>query len=204
MANKRYVSEITNVFSQKTIKVKSLDVFEQRTVKNLDVFDQRTVENLDSASPHFFGPKIGRWRLSRTVVEHFDNVSSHDSARSMVEDEFKRLAETWERETQNMSSIQQKCSNQAYRKLLRLGLERGVDIITPFILKRYKKNGGDWFILLQELHMEDPVSSDVYGDMNAIKHAWLNWGRERASQNQRPATVLQGFPEAEPDAEFKF
>lgn len=90
-----------------------------------------------------------------------------------MEDTFNRLADTWECETEFLSSLSQITMNKSHLQIVAMGPD-----VVPLILKRMEHRPGLWFDALRFLTREDPVGDDIRGDIDAMTDAWLRWGRK--------------------------
>jgi hypothetical protein len=88
-----------------------------------------------------------------------------------MEDKFTRLADTWEQETQFLSSLGDIVTHKAHLQIMAMGLDA-----IPLILKRMQHAPGLWFDALSFLTRDDPVTDDIRGDLHAMTNAWLEWG----------------------------
>lgn len=87
--------------------------------------------------------------------------------------EFDRLADEWENETQALSSDAAIKGHNAYLAIKKMG---GRTI--PWILDRLRPDGGSWFYLLDELATNPPEIER--GNVRQIILAWKKWGRDNA------------------------
>jgi nitric oxide reductase activation protein len=95
-----------------------------------------------------------------------------DERRLAEEEEFRRLADQWHRETDHLSVTLQVLANRAYKKILTFG-----KVIVPFILEDLKTQGGHWFEALELLTGENPArDANTYHEAT---EAWLQWGAHR-------------------------
>lgn len=93
-----------------------------------------------------------------------------------ISQRFKSLADRWERETKNLSSIDQIVLNHAYQAIIGMG-----PAVTPFILERLRRKAALWFPALRAITGANPVSNEQRGDIAAMRRAWLDWGRRNAN-----------------------
>ena len=91
-----------------------------------------------------------------------------------IEEEFAELANRWHDETDFLSSPSSITSNDSYLQIISMGKK-----VIPMILKDLKEHGGLWYPALRVLSGEDPVLREIWGDVEQMKKAWLQWGRER-------------------------
>jgi hypothetical protein len=102
-----------------------------------------------------------------------------------LQSRFELLADKWERETRNLSSIGAITSHPDHAKIIDLDSS-----VIPLILERMKTQPWFWFRALQELSGEenDPVTREMQGDLCAMTEAWLKWGARRGRNLYRSAT----------------
>ena len=86
---------------------------------------------------------------------------------------FNELADTWRRETRNISSTTRKLSHHAYRKIVD---EIGPSAI-PWVIDRLHDGPRHWFFALMEISGENPVDASLEGNLPAMIRAWEQWGR---------------------------
>lgn len=101
---------------------------------------------------------------------------THAATKSPLSQRFKSLADRWERETRNLSSIDQIVLNDAYQEIIGMGAA-----VTPLIFERLRRKAGMWFPALRSITGADPVSYEQRGDIAAMRRAWLEWGRRNAN-----------------------
>jgi hypothetical protein len=81
---------------------------------------------------------------------------------------FNALAELWERETINSSSLREKIDHWAYRQIIDME-----DAALPLIYERLATRGGYWFPALREITRTDPVPVEWRGNVRKMRAAWL-------------------------------
>ena len=88
---------------------------------------------------------------------------------------FNSLAEWWHEATDALSSLNQKATHRAHRRIVEMG-----DQALTYILEDLRDRGGHWEMTLAEITHESPPIPSGY-PMNALgtKEAWLQWGRDR-------------------------
>ncbi len=96
----------------------------------------------------------------------------HEEVQETLEEKFTRLADTWERETQFVSSLGDIVTHKAHLQIVAMGLD-----VIPLILNRMQEKPGLWFDALCFLTRDDPVTDDIRGDIRAMTDAWLVWGK---------------------------
>jgi len=129
------------------------------------------IQNVPTAISWGVYSKLPYWLLTSLVstatTSIFPDVAS-------IEEEFAELANRWHDETDFLSSPSSITSNYGYLQIISMG-----EKVIPMILKDLKERGGLWYPALQVLSREDPVLREMWGDVEQMKRAWLQWGRER-------------------------
>lgn len=95
------------------------------------------------------------------------------AADKKLRERFNNLAETWEKDTVNLSSAQEIILHPAYQRIIGMG-----PIVIPLILKRLTKTPNFWFWALRALTDVEPVRERERGFLPAMTEAWLRWGEE--------------------------
>lgn len=101
-------------------------------------------------------------------------VLVHSQEKPRLGAEFRRLAETWRRETSGFSLTSQKYSHPAYKALLELGQE-----IVPLILAELQIRRGRWLHALNELVNEHENPTRPTQSYDEAVNAWLGWGKSK-------------------------
>jgi hypothetical protein len=91
-----------------------------------------------------------------------------------TEQRFRKLAETWKRETAYLSNVAKKAMHPAYQGIIGLG-----EPAVPLILEELKCDPADWFWALTAITGENPVDPSVAGNIDGMTESWLKWGREQ-------------------------
>ena len=94
--------------------------------------------------------------------------------RLVLQEEFKKHARKWVRDTQFVSSLTDKYLHTSYARIIGMGRPA-----VPMILERIRQQPGDWFYALRAMTGDNPVKSADAGDMQKMTQAWLDWGREK-------------------------
>ena len=84
---------------------------------------------------------------------------------------FNRLLADWRQNTRYKSSFAKIVLDPAYQKIIAMGQSA-----LPFILQELKTKGGHWFYALEII--SDEHIGNPGDDFEAVRIAWLNWGRE--------------------------
>jgi hypothetical protein len=85
---------------------------------------------------------------------------------------FEELAETWKRETQYLSFMEQRAMHPAYQSIIGMGW-----VAMPMILRELQRQPEHWLWALKAITGEDPAGPNA--PMKAATEAWLKWGREQ-------------------------
>ena len=104
------------------------------------------------------------WKLQDTAADKKDKE---------LRERFNNLAETWERETECVSSINDIIIHPAHMQIIGMGRKA-----VPLILERMQQKSGLWFWALKYITGEDPVTENIRGNIQAMRQAWLDWGQE--------------------------
>src|SRR5437667_3416720 len=91
-----------------------------------------------------------------------------------TEQKFRKLADTWKRETVYLSNVAKKAMHPAYQGIIGLG-----EPAVPLILEDLKQDPADWFWALAAITGDNPVPESSAGRVEEMAEAWLRWGRER-------------------------
>ena len=91
-----------------------------------------------------------------------------------LERRFNDLAETWTSETAHHSIMSSIVLHTSYQEIIGLGRD-----VLPLVLKKLSVQPNHWFWALRAISGEDPVPACDVGKFDAMRDAWLDWGRER-------------------------
>jgi len=109
--------------------------------------------------------------LLNTWFSTTEEVATHNiESKSKL---FKKLTDSWHQDTDHLSSPYLITSNEAYLKIISMGI-----IVIPFILQDLQERGGNWYVALRILSDQDPVPREAQGDVPSMKESWLRWGRD--------------------------
>lgn len=100
--------------------------------------------------------------------------SNQPPGKSPVQERFQALAERWKRDTRFCSSRTKMVNHPAYQEIISLGKDA-----IPLILTELRSEPHYWFVALEALTGEDPVTSQDRGVMPRMVTAWLEWARAR-------------------------
>ena len=97
-----------------------------------------------------------------------------EAAPPEIERRFNDLAEKWAAETAHHSSMSTIVLHGSYQEIIGLGRD-----VLPLILGRLSTDPNHWFWALRAIAGEDPVPAADVGKFDAMRQAWLQWGRSR-------------------------
>jgi hypothetical protein len=117
-------------------------------------------------------PDVTLARHARVIAEL--DFSSTEKTKRRNQQKFERLAKEWLEETMFISSPAEKYLHPSYARIIGMGMEA-----VPLILHQLEKRTGDWFYALRAITGENPVTSDIAGNMPKMRDMWLAWGRGR-------------------------
>jgi len=119
---------------------------------------------------------ISRWRHHR-VYRWLPQKSARLSCAAGTREpstQFRALARQWKNETQYASHSNQMFLVPSYQRIIGLGPSA-----IPLILRELENEPGHWFWALAALTGENPAAQGTAGNVDAMREAWLQWGRER-------------------------
>ena len=87
---------------------------------------------------------------------------------------FDELASQWKAQSRYLSNTAQMAMLWPYQQIIGLGA-----VAVPLILGELRRETDHWFWALEAITGENPVPSEVAGDVEAAAAAWLRWGREK-------------------------
>jgi len=86
---------------------------------------------------------------------------------------FEACAARWLQETKHCATIYESTKHPAFEKILSMG-----ESVVPLILSHLHRRAEHWCWALTEITHENPAEN-ANGDIEAIRQAWLEWGRQR-------------------------
>lgn len=124
-------------------------------------------------------PRAGQLRSLEPIgpsreVGQLGDTSDLGLEQEAKEREFHNLLETWENETEFLSSSRDRYMHPAYQRIIGLGEE-----IVPAILRELEDNTTDLFWALSAITGVDPVPPNSVGNVSEMKRSWLNWGQQQ-------------------------
>lgn len=128
-------------------------------------FDQTALEGAPTAA-HYVSALL--W----DAAEHFRQPATRQGV-SLAE-RFADLVHRWREETAFLSSSTAQAAHPAYQQIVGMGPDA-----LPLILRELEDRGGHWFWALKAITGVDPVPPGERGRVQAMRQAWLHWGREQ-------------------------
>jgi hypothetical protein len=111
----------------------------------------------------------------KQVVLSLSRVSSGTTwEETVLNQEFRSLADAWYAETAFESSLTKMTMNLNYLRAISLGKP-----VVPLILRELERKPAPWFLALKAITGEDPVSDRFAGDFKVMAETWIEWGKER-------------------------
>lgn len=87
---------------------------------------------------------------------------------------FERYADEWRARTAHLSVLSQRVMHPSYQRIIGLGPEA-----LPLIIERLVVQPDHWFWALSSISGEDPARPEDAGRFDAMRKAWIDWGRKR-------------------------
>ncbi|HKB39483.1 MAG TPA: hypothetical protein VKD72_23805 [Gemmataceae bacterium] len=91
-----------------------------------------------------------------------------------IAEKFETLSRQWKAETAFLSSTTAMTAHPAYRAIITLGPD-----VVPLLLRDLEREHAHWFEALKVLTGADPVPREQWGNIPAMRVAWLTWGRDQ-------------------------
>jgi hypothetical protein len=92
----------------------------------------------------------------------------------LVSEQFESLAQRWKAETALSSSTTEMVTHPCYQAIIALG-----PAVVPLLLRELERESVHWFEALQAISGENPVQREQWGNIPAMREAWLAWGRKQ-------------------------
>jgi hypothetical protein len=106
----------------------------------------------------------------QTTVSGWRQLSARPTS---VAARFRRLADRWAVETENVSSIDDMIVHPAYQEIIRMG-----PAIIPLLIDDIERNQNHWFCALHSISGgQNPVPPEHAGDVDKMTEAWINWAK---------------------------
>lgn len=93
---------------------------------------------------------------------------------SNLTQEFERHEKEWKEDTRYTSSLSDKYLHPSYARIIGMGFKA-----VPLILRSLAREPNDWFYALRAITGTNPVRTSDVGKIEAMKNAWLKWGKAR-------------------------
>ena len=125
----------------------------------------------DSVYCYFMLPRSATFHTLVTPTPQSFDMDTRVSAFTL---RFRALADQWESETLNLSSVAEMAIHPAFRSIIDMG-----DRSIPLLLNELKKRPSHWVAALHEITGENPVPEHAYGKVAEMTEAWIEWGHNR-------------------------
>lgn len=89
-----------------------------------------------------------------------------------IQQQFEQLAAIWREETAPLSSTTEIAMHPAYQQIIGMG-----PAVVPLLLRELERAPNRWFWALKSITRADPVPPEQRGRLEAMTHAWLQWGK---------------------------
>src|SRR5436309_2299434 len=90
-----------------------------------------------------------------------------------LEEQFRRLAAAWKKDTAYLSSMEDAERHPAYQDIIRLGPE-----VVPLLLRDLAANHSHWFGALEAITGARPVPLADAGKIAKMADVWLRWAKD--------------------------
>lgn len=100
------------------------------------------------------------------------NLSDSSAEEEDLAERFGELRDVWKSQHQLTSSTTAMSMAVEYQEIIGLGPD-----VIPILLAELRDNPDRWFWALSALTGENPVSQEDRGNFEAMRTAWLEWGR---------------------------
>ncbi len=102
-----------------------------------------------------------------------------DTDQTQIRQKFRELAQRWDEETLNLSSLTKILSHEAYLAIIALGRP-----VLPFLFSELEQRPNFWFTAISSILRANNEYADVvdeadYGNLQKMTDAWVEWGREQ-------------------------
>ena len=103
-----------------------------------------------------------------------DRVTARVDRRAESRRRFETYAEEWMTRTAHLSVLSKRVMHPSYQRIIGLG-----SAALPLILNQLLSQPDHWFWALRSISGEDPVRPEDVGKFDAMRDAWVEWGRNR-------------------------
>lgn len=112
--------------------------------------------------------------VSKAYMSYAPRPAVGGNRRAEIKTCFERYADEWKSQTGHESVMSRRVLHPSYQRIIGLGQDA-----LPFILHRLSSQPDHWFWALQSISGENPVSPEDAGRFDAMRDAWITWGRNR-------------------------
>jgi hypothetical protein len=113
--------------------------------------------------------------VARMICSVVPKPSAELDRKAREKDRFQRLARAWREERSVRSSITEIAALVPYQKIIAMG-----EPAIPLILSQLESEGDEpdqWFWALAVLSDANPVPPEARGNVRAMAHSWIEWGK---------------------------
>lgn len=101
-------------------------------------------------------------------------------SQQQIKQKFNELAQRWDEETIDLSSLTEILSHESYLAIIALGRP-----VLPLLFSELEKHPNYWFTAISSILRANDEYSDVvdeadYGNLQKMTDAWLEWGKEHS------------------------
>lgn len=138
------------------------------------------------AEPTYFD-SIGyrKWPVIPTSHKKYDSESQPKYNvldflnQTPIKQRFKELAQRWDEETLDLSSLKEILSHEDYLAIIALGPP-----VLPFLFAELAQRPNFWFTAISSIlrannEYVEVVDEAAYGNLQKMTDAWLEWGKEQ-------------------------
>lgn len=111
---------------------------------------------------------------SNAYMNYTTRLAARANRRAELKRLFDRYADDWKTQTAHVSVLSRRVLHSSYQRIIGLGQEA-----LPLILHQLSSQPDHWFWALQSISGEDPVRPEDIGKFDAMRNAWIIWGRDR-------------------------
>jgi hypothetical protein len=112
-------------------------------------------------SPASFAPQ---------TLPHVATIDGKEKVFATAHEKFRALAAAWRWHNRGRSILDY--DDFSYMQIIGMGPE-----VVPLLLKDVQEGEGSWYFALKCITNQDAETPDMYGDAEAVRHAWVQWGK---------------------------
>jgi adenine-specific DNA-methyltransferase len=124
------------------------------------------LESLDRAVAEAYGIPLDELRGRVITVEEVDSEPVRDDVRK----QFLALVKQWKKDTVYLSLATRMAAHPSYRQIVAMGWP-----VVPLLIAELRRKPDHWFIALEEITGENPVTPEDEGNVKKMAGAWVRW-----------------------------